>query len=236
MLKEFLQELRSQAQMTLAPQLVQFDPHADLAFRQADGSLDFHLKRCDRNHALESLVDLCHFSSRFDGADNASIWYDADGVTFTLDDETAEDKAVLSLPHSPQWLAIVALAAGKAMSQRDLIQLLRTTFRDCLGKAGNLIENLRQIRWKSAADGESSVQRGKSSIGKTIQQQIEGRRCLLRRSRRARPVRRRHDSPFANRRRSSGDRSATPSSRNGQSSASKRADRVRAASVRSADS
>lgn len=174
MLKEFLQELRSQAQMTLAPQLVHFDPHADLAWRLPDGSLDFQLKRYDRNHKFESLVDLCHFSSRFEGAEDASFWYDADGVVFAANDETANDKATLCLPQSAQWLAVVALAAGKAQSQRDLIQLLRTTFRDCLGKAGNLIENLRQIRWKSASDGESTVQRGKSSVGKQISAQIEG--------------------------------------------------------------
>lgn len=175
MLKELLQELQKQAQQTLAPQIVEFNPNQPRAWRKADGSLAFDDGRIDRDHEFESLADLAAFSKRFDDAvGGRSFWYGEDGVTFVLDDSVFIDRAVLSLPKSPQWLAIVDLAKGKAMSQRDLIQLLRTTLRDCLGKCGDLVKNLREIRWKSNAEGESSVQRGKASIGKTIQQQIEG--------------------------------------------------------------
>lgn len=178
MLKELLQELQKQAQQTLAPQFVEYDRKSNRAYKDADGNLAFLEGALDRDHKFESLADLATFSKRFLNVEafdpNNSFWYDENGVTFIMDDFASQDRAVLSLPKSPQWLAILDLAKGRAMSQRDLIQLLRTTLRDCLGKCGDLIKNLREIKWKSLAEGESNIQRGKASIGKTIQQQIEG--------------------------------------------------------------
>jgi hypothetical protein len=174
MFAELLQEMQKQAQQTLAPQVVQFDPTLDHAYRLPDGTLEFVAAEKKRNHRIETLADLAEFSKRFTDAADASFWYSENGVVFCVDDAHRDDKARIYLPSSPQWLAVLDLAKGKAMSQRDLIQLLRTTFRDCLGKAGDLVKNLREIRWKSAEDGSSTVQRGKASIGKTIQQEIAG--------------------------------------------------------------
>lgn len=174
MLKEALEEFKSQALATLSPQIVTFDPKQNLAYRNGAGEVILRPKDVSRSHAIESLEDLAAFATRFEGDDMASFWFDDRGVVFVVDDSIREDRARLVLPKSPQWLAVVDLAKGKALSQRDLIQLLRTTFRDCLTKAGNIVDIIRQIRFKQSAEGTSDVQRGKSSIGKTIMQQVEG--------------------------------------------------------------
>jgi hypothetical protein len=108
-------------------------------------------------------------------ADGSEIWYSREKVVCVIDRDSRRESVTLTLELSPQLKELQKLEANpRNLDQRQIVYLLRTTFRRCLGRAGNLLDVLRSIRFNSQAAGEGVVQHGKASIGKTLKQEITG--------------------------------------------------------------
>ena len=135
-----------------------------------------------RDHKAMSLQTIVAFAMRdvdsHDGNPPAT-WYSRSGVVLLLSDTTRRDRVTLALDYSPQLKRLQALEAQpKPFGQRELIFMLRTTFAHCLAPAGNILDVLRCVKWRSKAAADATVQHGKTSIGKTLEQELTGTGAL----------------------------------------------------------
>jgi hypothetical protein len=111
--------------------------------------------------------------------EQSQVWYSREKVVCVLDDADRRETVTLTLEFSPQLRELQKLERSPTpMDQRAIVYLLRTTFKRCLGRAGNLLETLRAVRFNSNAAGEGVVAHGKSSVGKRLEQEITGVNAL----------------------------------------------------------
>ena len=103
---------------------------------------------------------------------NAQIWVDRSGVVLLLDGDR-RDKVTFNLTLSEQLVKLSQII-GTRFTQKDFVFLLRTTFRDCLTLAGDLLPIVRKVKFSNNQSGESEVKHGSSSIGKSLTAEITG--------------------------------------------------------------
>lgn len=126
-----------------------------------------------RRHVALDLTAVAEFAESHSGT--AEVWFSREKVVCVLDRSDARESVTLALEFSPQLRELQRLEQNpRAMDQRSAVYLLRTTFRRCLGRAGDLLNVLRAVRFNAQSAGEGVVQHGKSSIGKTLAQEITG--------------------------------------------------------------
>jgi hypothetical protein len=99
---------------------------------------------------------------------NAQVWVDRSGVVLLLDGERRDKVTFVKL----------ANIADKSFTQKDFVFTLRTTFRDCLTLAGDLLPIVRKVKFNATQSGESEVKHGSSSIGKSLTAEITGTSAL----------------------------------------------------------
>lgn len=124
---------------------------------------------------LETLADKAADTVTGDeaaGEAKSQIWVDRSGVVLLLDGNR-RDKVTFNLSLSQQLLKLDQIA-DKAFTQKDFVFLLRTTFRDCLTSAGDLLPIIRKVKFNATQSGESEVKHGSSSIGKSLTAEITG--------------------------------------------------------------
>ena len=130
-----------------------------------------------RKHVASTIGDLCRFATDkycpdFSGS---VIWYHRSGITLLCHDDSRRDRVSLPLTYSPQTQKLAEWEKNRPqISQKELILTLRTTFKDSLGAAGNLIEVLRKLKMKVNTQGESEIGHGKASIGRSIEAEVTG--------------------------------------------------------------
>lgn len=133
-------------------------------------------KKCDpepRCHQVGNVAEAAKWAKE---NDEAKLWYNRAGVVVLINDFERRDKVFCTLKYSQQleYLSLLTKEGGRAFDQRSLIALLRTLFKGCLASNGNLVDNLRQVKFQQNSAGESDVGHGKASYGKRLEQQITG--------------------------------------------------------------
>lgn len=109
------------------------------------------------------------------GAEVAEVWYAPAAVVCIYGDAAKRNRITLDLVYSEPLLALINLKKTKqSLTQPEIIRLMRTTFRDSLSQAGQLIEVLRKVNFKATSEVEGVVQHGKSSLGKQIMGEVTG--------------------------------------------------------------
>ncbi len=124
---------------------------------------------------LETLADKAADTVTGDedaGESDAQVWVDRTGVVLLLDAER-RNKVTLALSLSEQITRLQSVGSIN-YSQRELILLLRTTFKDALSQSGDLIPILRKVKFTASQNGESEVKHGGTSLGKTLLAEIHG--------------------------------------------------------------
>lgn len=129
-----------------------------------------------RKHVASSLDTLIAKAAETSEDSGAEVWVDRTGVVLLLD-ANRRDTVSYPLGLSDQVKALEAVAT-KPLSQKDIIFLLRTTFRDSLGLAGDIVPILRNVKFNAEQKGESEVQHGRSSVGKSITAEVTGTKAL----------------------------------------------------------
>ena len=147
-----------------------------LLVRGPDGGFTRYDLPVRRNHIAGELTAIIDLYNRFD---EAEIWYSRKGIVVVIetgDDVAYRDRATLPLTYSPQLALLQEWEAGRCnvYSQAPAVLTIRTVFRRCLGKAGNLEAALKNIKFLSAASGSSAISHGKASVGKQIETQVAG--------------------------------------------------------------
>ena len=145
-----------------------------------DGSVTRHvLDPNPRLHEFSTLGALIAFTRNAiegrHGEANPVVWLGEHSVSVVVNDETRRDVGILSLQVTPQFEALQTRATATWRSQTDMIRLLRLDLADTLpGDSTDLLARMRNVRFKSAADGHGNVQHGKESMGRSINAEVLG--------------------------------------------------------------
>lgn len=174
MLKELFDAINQRAQAAMAPNFVDWNPHKAHAYRRPDGSVaTIDAEPAVRKHRLASIDDLAQFAKDH-SQDGGVFFYDAEQITFFLDDAARTHSAYIELDFSDPWRELNNLAGKNGrVSQQELIWSLRTTFKGCLPDK-TILEAVRNCRFDQEAKKESELQRGRSSIGTAILTKFAG--------------------------------------------------------------
>lgn len=164
--------IRKQSIAANGPQVKEFDPTKSHVHLQADGTLQFFPPQpVWRKHQALDLETIVNFAKRF-AASKPAIWYHRDGIVCLINDNDRRERVNFKLSYSPQFVALRELEKKQILDHRAIIMLLRTTFKNCLGRHPKLIESLRSIKFNVAKAGESEIGRGKSSIGNSLKAEM----------------------------------------------------------------
>jgi hypothetical protein len=146
-------------------------PHRAL-IQKPDGKCEWQdLEPTARAHTASDLSTVIQFAE--ENKDACRVWISEALVCCVLDDETRRDRVTLELERSGQ-VKILSGVSGTNFGQRDIILFLRTNFSDCMGPCVGLLNSLRVLKFVNNAGGESTVQQGKVSIGRAIEQSVTG--------------------------------------------------------------
>lgn len=185
MLKELFDAVVLQTTKAMRPTVVHADaePNHVYLLAHADGKVEqreaLPEPRAHRAGDLSAIIEMVHELTRRSEESvsdtNLVVWYSREAVVLLLDDATRRDRLTLPLTLHPQLLALQQLEQSKQQfDQKGFVSLLRIQFAGCLGPAGNLIEIVRQVKFKQHQDGHGVVQHGKASIGRSIQSELTG--------------------------------------------------------------
>lgn len=152
------------------------EPEGTYYLRQGDGNLvKTKADVTPRRHQVHDLATAIDIANRF--KDSASVWHCFDGVTVLIDDDLRNESARLTLKPSKQLETLTKFDGdgwkSYAMTQQELILLLRTTFAKCGASAG-LLAVIRKLRFRSAVESSGDIKHTRSSVGKQVEQQVTG--------------------------------------------------------------
>lgn len=124
-----------------------------------------------RHHSAHDLETIAAWATDRLG----EVWYSRSAVVCIMDTKNITERVTMGLTLSDQLKALQVIERDKPhYSQRDLIFLLRTTFKACLSSAPSLIDVLRQVKFKAGSELSSNIQHGKRDVGRSIESQVVG--------------------------------------------------------------
>src|SRR4051812_39946475 len=129
MFKELYDSVKHDLLLSMGPQVREYDRHKDLLVLKPDGTVEkVEGVGARRLHLAYGLSTIGNFSEKY--AETASVWYSRNAVVLFTDDNDRRNVVKLPLENSPQMADLVSMAAQKpALSQRELIQKLRTLYK-----------------------------------------------------------------------------------------------------------
>jgi hypothetical protein len=152
------------------------EPPGVYYLRQGDGSL--HRVIADTqpvSHQADSLKTVVNFANRY--AERAAIWIEEDKVTCLIDEKVGGNHVSIDLPFSEPFQFLQSVAKdwkSKPLTQAELVLHLRTTFYGCLSSSDDLLACARNVRFRTTAESSGAIDRGKASVGKSIEQAVSG--------------------------------------------------------------
>lgn len=105
------------------------------------------------------------------------IVYDETKAVF-FPDATRRASATCPLKPSEPWQILSRLESSAALDQKALVRLLQIKFRGVLQDSDNVIAAFRNLKFSSKSDGASTVNHGKSTMGKSLQAEVSGEKDL----------------------------------------------------------
>lgn len=148
----------------------------------ANGKLEAEFAKNPRHHVANDESAVTAFANRFAELGlPVAVWYSRDGVTAILDDgdQTRRHSVHLKLSLSVQINELLNQEkVASAKKQDELIRWLRTKFHGCLAPAGEIILNLRALRFVKSADTNANIQHGARNVSSTIAAQVTGRNAI----------------------------------------------------------
>ncbi len=174
MLAELLEKLSEQAVGAAAPQIQESDPTKMYAVRKPDGTVDFIGGRVPwRKHKAQDLETIAAFAE--DHSD-AAIWYSRDNVIILTDDGDRRDRVTVEMLKTKQVLALLELDAKRPKyGQREFLFFIRTVLtKGAFPTNPSLIDSLRVVNFEAQEKAEGNLQRGKISVGKSLNAAVAG--------------------------------------------------------------
>lgn len=171
--KSFLQGIVELSTLADKVQIVHPDPEPSHRYmvRQPDGQLTWYNAepKC-RQHEANNLETVVSFASS-----ESAIWYGRSAVIALLDDKDRRDRCTFRLQSSLPLLKLRDLEKNKpSIPHREFCVMLRTVLKDCLSTAGKFQAIVEKVRWGQTAGGTADAAHGTRSLGKALEEKIEG--------------------------------------------------------------
>lgn len=153
------------------------NPEHIAILEKRDGTIDVVTALPEpRDHEAGNLTAIIQFASAMDVP---AVWYSRKAVVCLCDDETRRDRVTLKLELSPQVKQLMAFESSpRQLKQAELVLLLRTTFGACLAPAGEILAAVRVLKFTSSGSGQSAINHGSVSVGKSLKQEMAGEKPL----------------------------------------------------------
>jgi len=125
-----------------------------------------------RQHIVHSVDDLLRAAKRW-GDKKCAVWHDEKQAVLVVNDGERRDVVALPLTFSDKFKTLAGLKGSAAVfDHRKLVRLLR---HDLAGSVGDLIlPRVRKIAFKRSSDGGRDIQHGKESLGRSVEETIQG--------------------------------------------------------------
>ena len=120
-----------------------------------------------RDHTVGTLADLINQALLYD---HGSIWFAGESVTLLIDDADRRERVTFCLCFSDAWLELLKLKERGPLSQKDVIRLLKMY----LGASSATIAVFRKLDFESRIKTSGQVDRGRESLGKSVESQVQG--------------------------------------------------------------
>jgi len=119
-----------------------------------------------RAHQLLTLADLMVLANRYK---DGSIWYLMNKIVLLLDDNDRREFVVMPLELSTPWKLLMKLQEHGPLTQKDTIRLLKQ-----LGLNAAVIAVFRKLDFESRIRSSGQVDKGRETMGKSIEAQVQG--------------------------------------------------------------
>lgn len=172
MLKEALAFLKDTFSQADCAELVEIPGDGRTAYVNIGSEIkEYVVKPTTRSHTVSTVADLIAAANTWNLS--GMIWVSSAAVVLIVDDDDRRDRVTLPLERSHQFKALSALEKNPKLDQLGFIRLLRIELSGAVGRS-DLISAVRKIKWRTAAAGESNIQHGSESLGKTIEAEVTG--------------------------------------------------------------
>jgi len=137
---------------------------------------EIQLPPAPRQHSVRSLEDLANYALALAEGKHLPclpvIWHNTTEVVLMCHDEDRRDRVTFKLDPSQQFTSLMRLAdePHSYFQQREFLQLLRLK----LGVDPATINQFRRLDWKSSSEIHGVVERGRESLGKSVEAEILG--------------------------------------------------------------
>lgn len=101
-----------------------------------------------------------------------SVWVGEEDIVALLDAETRLHRVTMPLEYNPVFQRLEKLQ-DQLLTQQDLISLLKYDLETVLDGA-ELLAAVRHIKFRTGASGESNIQHGRESMGRSIDAEVTG--------------------------------------------------------------
>ena len=150
--------------------------------RQADGTLvRTEAARHPANSlaaSLQPIVQACAAHCALGEKVRPQVWY-AIGAVVCLTGESLRDRLTLRLELSEPLAALCDWKSkNRPLTQADMVRALRTTFANSTGQAEELAAAVKKLKFNATASGDSEIDHGRQSLGKSLTAQITGEKAI----------------------------------------------------------
>lgn len=138
-----------------------------------DGSITARVREPGwHEESLETVAELGHFIQTY-ARGNSAVFVSSTDVVFIYDQGDRRDRALCGLVVTEEfdWLL---QKSGTVMGQAEFVRLLRITLARTLDSNPGLLPLVRQIKFTVGQDGETNIQHGKESMGRSITAKLMG--------------------------------------------------------------
>ena len=176
MIKEALQYLTQLARDSNALLKIDSEP-SDVYFQRApDGTLHRRTAdpppRASRVHSLQSFIAAVKAYVMDDTL--ASVWVSSSSVVAVLDDETRRDRITFPVTLTRTVKTLKRLEDNPTdLTQAALIRLFRVDLASTLEDSA-LLDAVRSVKFTKNESGESTMQHGMASLGRSVQAELAG--------------------------------------------------------------
>lgn len=166
--EKFVESIAATAVKASGASILRLEDDPRNAFLVQDGKhTNITLRPAPRNHSLLTLDDVAEAAGHWE-AD--LCFHDEREIVLILDDQDRHDRATMGLGRAPQWDEFCAMTKPRTFNHKQLLALLRITFRGCVD--ATFVSRIRGINFNAIADGESYIQPGAEKVGKSIQNKV----------------------------------------------------------------
>ena len=183
-LVNLVKEVKALTEQAMRGEIIRDTPERKGVYfvRNNEGVLEEHTSG-PRWHTevMDSPVQLAAFMREYDLlSKRGASFYSGGGITTVYDIADRRDIVTCPLKWSQQYTFLDGRAkpGAGAMSQGDLVRILRILFRNCLPQDSVLLSLIRQLKFSAIGENSVAIAHGNESMGRSINNKVSGESAI----------------------------------------------------------